>query len=357
MGFEAPPVGHPAIRRAMCAIAKRELFVSRPKMFIERCALVGVWCRSSNAVLCCRSFVSNMVRAVQRGVEDSCYGMLWLVTYAFLLRMPSEVRAFLPLQFASTAPICRKALPMCKCTPDSLMAAGAQTIVWREGDTVCIRMLRRKNRQHGSGVLKRVCTCKGDPLLCVVHMLWDKFLANLPDGARPWAHISPGTARSRLHQILHVLRVPSAKSYGTHDFRRGHAEDMRLSGCSLAEILAAGQWKSSAFVRYINEVRFVLLPSALRVLFAHVRQNWRKMLPLQLQLRATRKNGLTEWLLAGQCQLPNLHVFCCKRMLSYSVGCCACISTRFLIVGFGCKNLVFHLWRGGRAHPTYPRSL
>ena len=30
-------------------------------------------------------------------------------------------------------------------------------------------------------------------------------------------------------------------------------QDMRLSGCPLAAILAAGQWKSSAFTRYIDE--------------------------------------------------------------------------------------------------------
>ena len=41
--------------------------------------------------------------------------------------------------------------------------------------------------------------------------------------------------------------------YGTHDLRRGHAEDMRESGCTLAEILAAGQWKSSAFLSYLDE--------------------------------------------------------------------------------------------------------
>ncbi len=30
-------------------------------------------------------------------------------------------------------------------------------------------------------------------------------------------------------------------------------QDMRLSGCPLAAILAAGQWKSSAFRRYLDE--------------------------------------------------------------------------------------------------------
>ena len=36
MGFEAPPTGHPAMKRAMVAIAKRELFEAREKRFIDR---------------------------------------------------------------------------------------------------------------------------------------------------------------------------------------------------------------------------------------------------------------------------------------------------------------------------------
>ena len=38
-GFEAPPVGHPAIRRAMMAVVKRELFTARAKMFVQRCVV------------------------------------------------------------------------------------------------------------------------------------------------------------------------------------------------------------------------------------------------------------------------------------------------------------------------------
>lgn len=106
---------------------------------------------------------------------------------------------------------------------------------------------------QGSGVLKRVCTCRGDPLMCMVHTFWDQFIAHLPEGSRPWEFVSASTARTRLHRILEVLKVPGPKSFGTHDFRRGHAEDMRLSGCTLQEILAAGQWRSSAFIKYLNE--------------------------------------------------------------------------------------------------------
>ena len=90
--------------------------------------------------------------------------------------------------------------------------------------------------------------------MCAVHELWDKFLGNLPDGARPWHGVSPGFARTRLRRVLQVLAVPDHDLYGTHDLRRGHAEDVRKSGCTLAQIMRAGQWKSGAFMTYLNEL-------------------------------------------------------------------------------------------------------
>ena len=47
-------------------------------------------------------------------------------------------------------------------------------------------------------------------------------------------------------------QVPNASAYGTHSLRRGHARDLLESGATLAEILRAGQWKSAAFMRYLN---------------------------------------------------------------------------------------------------------
>ena len=59
-----------------------------------------------------------------------------------------------------------------------------------------------------------------------------------------------------LHMALmfcHFIR------YRTHDLRRGHAEDMRRSGCTLAQILQAGQWRSAAFLKYLDEVRLLVV--------------------------------------------------------------------------------------------------
>ena len=46
--------------------------------------------------------------------------------------------------------------------------------------------------------------------------------------------------------------VLKASLYRTHDFRRGHARDLQASGASLVEILQAGQWKSPAFLNYLD---------------------------------------------------------------------------------------------------------
>ena len=133
---------------------------------------------------------------------------------------------------------------------------------------------RRKNRPQGSGKLMRMCSCKGSPTTCIVHTFYDKFWAELPDGARPWAHLSAGGARTALRRTLARLAVPEAECFGTHDFRRGAAEvgqlaalhgyvvrlrafgysqDLRQSGCTLAQIIKAGQWSSAAFMCYMDE--------------------------------------------------------------------------------------------------------
>ena len=147
-----------------------------------------------------------------------------------------------------------------------------QSVIWRDGDIICLRLLRRKNRMHGSGVMQRQCTCKGGIHTCVVHCLWEGFFQHLSVEERPWSHITAGTARERLRRILARLRIPNAAQYRTQDFRRGHAEaglhgllargrlpltacqDLRRAGSALAEILKAGQWKSAAFLRYIDEL-------------------------------------------------------------------------------------------------------
>jgi hypothetical protein len=171
----------------------------------------------------------------------------------------------------------RQALPLCVGSPEMEGADGMQTLVWRDGDVVCLRMGRRKNRPNGSGTLRRVCTCCGCKHTCVVHILWDQFLGLLPIGAMPWSKISPAEALFRIRRVLQRLAVPNAKGYRTQDLRRGHAEDMRQSGSPLADILRAGQWRSSAFLKYLDEACARASPGELHRIVVRTRQIWRKI--------------------------------------------------------------------------------
>ena len=48
-----------------------------------------------------------------------------------------------------------------------------------------------------------------------------------------------------VRHALAVVGIRNTAAYGTHDFRRGHAYDMLVSGATLAAILFAGGWKSA----------------------------------------------------------------------------------------------------------------
>jgi len=100
-------------------------------------------------------------------------------------------------------------------------------------------------------------------------------------GKRLFPGITAASALTVLREMLEVLGVQEARSYRTHDLRRGHAKDLQVSGglspspfaccnarsglvpCAgapLYEILAAGEWKSPAFLAYIDMHRHVLWP-------------------------------------------------------------------------------------------------
>ena len=55
-----------------------------------------------------------------------------------------------------------------------------------------------------------------------------------------------------MRSLLEAVGTNSAHLYRPHDLRRGHAEDLRLSGAPLWKILAAGEWRSPAFLNYMD---------------------------------------------------------------------------------------------------------
>ena len=64
--------------------------------------------------------------------------------------------------------------------------------------------------------------------------------------------MTASTALRDLRFVMLQIGSVNAESYRTHDLRRGHAWDLQNSGAALYEILAAGDWKSPAFLSYID---------------------------------------------------------------------------------------------------------
>ena len=56
-----------------------------------------------------------------------------------------------------------------------------------------------------------------------------------------------------LKQLLRLISAPNPDGFILHDLRRGHAEDLRIGGATLGEVLAAGDWKSPAFLSYLDK--------------------------------------------------------------------------------------------------------
>lgn len=201
---------HPALARAKRGLRKNETFVARPRLFIRR------------------KMVREILLWVPEG-NDSLYrvAVLFALTYAFLLRLPSE------------------ALPIALDSTDS--AGQAELSI--EGDEAVLKLKTRKNRVRGS-VLTRKCWCQTCEVTCPVHLV--KKLKDKGISGPLFAHISPHRALEALKLIMSSLGVQNSEQYRTHDLRRGHAQDLVESRAPLYEILKAGEWRSPAFLNYLE---------------------------------------------------------------------------------------------------------
>ena len=114
---------------------------------------------------------------------------------------------------------------------------------------VTIRLRTRKNAPEGAELV-RSCECSGRPhLLCGFCSLSAQIKSRtlLPQG-RIWP-FSPAQGLVLLKSACKHLDIIIS---GWQVFRRGAARDMLNSGCTIAQILSAGGWRSGAFLRYLT---------------------------------------------------------------------------------------------------------
>ena len=99
----------------------------------------------------------------------------------------------------------------------------------------------------------RACICTSDhPLLCGVCSLRGALREHAAAGRSPraalFAGLDPARALASMRRRAVAARVTGAS---WHAFRRGMASDMLDSGAPLAQILIAGGWRSTEFLRYL----------------------------------------------------------------------------------------------------------
>ena len=220
--------GRAQVARPVGARRKRRLFVPRKKMYIRHV------------------LVARMLRLALRDAELREAQVLCLLAYIFLLRVPSEA---IPCVWGATEPV-----------------DGVQSCLYVAGDELRLRLASRKNVPSGTELV-RGCWCAKQPATCPVHVL-GKLAATRARGHKLFPGLTPGRALRSLRRILTMLSVSEAQLYRTHDLRRGHAQaraprplarcdragvqDMLEGGSRLGAILKAGQWRSPAFLQYIN---------------------------------------------------------------------------------------------------------
>jgi hypothetical protein len=183
----------------------------------------------------CEELVAELVW-VANAERDHLAAMMYIIGYAFLLRIPSEA---LPLRTADVG-----------VNPDEPLREGIHSAIMMKGDELVIRLRKRKNRPHGS-VISRACWCKRCEHTCPVCVV-GRWLQTVGPGVEIFKHITAHKATEDLRRRLKILKVQSANLYSLHGFRRGHAQDMLVRGKSLCEILRAGEWKSAAFMQYLD---------------------------------------------------------------------------------------------------------
>ncbi len=125
---------HPALKRARESVSKANNFAKRDRKWIRRPVASAVGVTPCVAHCRARDVVEKLLVLSASRRELAQYGALFLLSYAFLLRLPSE------------------ALPAVSGKD------GGQSSLFKEGNELVLVLARRKNKQQGSRLVRK-CWC------------------------------------------------------------------------------------------------------------------------------------------------------------------------------------------------------
>ena len=135
------------------------------------------------------------------------------------------------------------------------MPPGRHSAVYLDNGRLVIRLRSRKNRPEGS-LLVRDCVCNedSDPRLCPVHCFdWTGRTSNHAPGEKIFTSLTPSSSTHKLRRYATLVGIGAARQLGLKTFRASRATCLALQGKLVHHILAAGEWRSAAFLRYCSE--------------------------------------------------------------------------------------------------------
>ena len=160
----------PALRKAKKSAEKAGNFKRRERMFVTLSMV--------QAML-------DLTAGLPAGHMDRKYALLFLLSYTFLLRTPSEA---LPAVTGVNMLVCRS---------NSLLSV--------DGDSLVIVLRRRKNKEQGSRLVT-TCTCRKSANSCAYHLI-GKMVEETPAGKRVFEGLSAAGGHVYSWQTISIVSM------------------------------------------------------------------------------------------------------------------------------------------------------
>ncbi len=129
---------------------------------------------------------------------------------------------------------------------------GVEASIWASDGWAHIVFKTRKHRPRGSW-LKQKCICakgKAKEKFCVACRL-QQLSAQRARRQRMWTSTA-SQLQALVRKFLTDMGHQSGSRFTLKGFRAGRATEMARSGSGIAAILVAGEWRSKAWLAYVN---------------------------------------------------------------------------------------------------------
>ena len=186
-----------------------------------------------------------IAQILQFETRGAPFAQLAFLSFLFALRVPSETlkirRAFRGDDLTAFSPINGEALMGIRGPPS--------------GQRLVLKLRSRKNLPNGC-IMSRPCFCglpaKAAKRMCPVHAIWPCIASRVRPGEKLFSSFPAASVNTALKAVRAKLLAEHAEKYSSHGFRRGSAQELKETGSQWAAIATLGDWKSLAFLGYVD---------------------------------------------------------------------------------------------------------